>query len=42
MKDSGINTVKSNLKNRLFILGDSWGTPYFEWYDEYLEKENYW
>ena len=42
MKDSGINTVKSNLKNRLFILGDSWGTPYFEWYDEYLEKDKGW
>lgn len=30
------------LKNRLFVLGDSWGTPYFEWYDEYLEKDWDW
>lgn len=29
-------------KNRLFILGDSWGTPYFEWHDEYLEKKWDW
>ncbi len=29
-------------KSRLFILGDSWGTPYFEWYDEYHEKGKDW
>ena len=29
-------------KSRLFVLGDSWGTPYFEWYDEYIKKDKEW
>ena len=29
-------------KSRLFIFGDSWCTPYFEWYNEYLDKNREW
>lgn len=30
------------MKPRLFIFGDSWCTPYFEWYQEYLDKNREW
>ena len=42
MRDFGTNIKKLSKKSRLFVLGDSWGTPYFEWYDEYLSKNKEW
>lgn len=42
MKEHGISIVNLESKNRLFVLGDSWCTPYFEWFDEFKEKQWGW
>lgn len=30
------------MKNRLFIFGDSWCTPYFDWYEEFKYQKDDW